>query len=312
MVGHGDAQPPAGAPTQGHAYSTGMSSAIRSPAGSGAPSPTDGAGLSRRLSWNASQGEAISMHDLSRSVLVSGAAASASAASAGGPSQPPSLPPGASIGPPPGRNLHNLHNLHSQPLDSTEYDLGAHPPPLSSPATIVSEHGSFHTPVPLFDSVGTTHTAYASSLHSDEDLVRLTPNGPGVDRRSPSGRRVYDSEGRARSSPLGRIARSPTVRRVSNTLRFAGERVVGIMGDKNDKGAYENLIRTTTDEESMSDQTHLPLHESPTPPLRIQTTSLSVGLRGRTLGIFTARNPLRRAMDKVLRFSCVTFLLDSC
>jgi hypothetical protein len=84
--------------------------------------------------------------------------------------------------------------------------------------------------------------------------------------------------------------------------------------DTKDKGAYENLTRIPTlDEESpISDSQHqLPLHDTPSPPLRMHTSTLTVGLRGRTLGLFTARNPLRRAMNRVLRFSYVLMCLLS-
>lgn len=245
----------------------------RSPAGSAAPSPTEG--LFRRLSWNSAQGEAISMRDLAGSVFVD--------------------PGGPRDG---GYDEHDIGVRQGYPPRSPVH-------PYSAQNSAVEAGTSFQTPVRPFES----RTHYEGSTHSDDDLARLTPNAP--DRNSPasSSRRVYDSEGRARASPLGIMARSPTLRRVSHSLRVAGERVVNIMGTEKDAthGGYSNLDRlSSTDEDSpispasgqmpfQDSTTSLPpiTHFSP-PPRR---------LRGRTLGIFGKSNPLRKAMDRFLRFS---------
>jgi hypothetical protein len=223
-------------------------------ASAGAESPTlTGGRLSRRQSWNSSQGEAISLRDLGP-VLV----------------QDPDTP---------------------SPDD--EHDIG------------LGVRNDFSTPVRRFHTAGShSPTAYADSSGDEGDMQRLTPNGPDAARASPAGRRVYDGDGRARASPISLMARSPTVRRLSNTFHLASRSVSTYIGS--DKGGAYGLMRTSDEAQpfsSSNDNVAVGITQSPSTPPSGMPPSPSAGLRGRTLGIFSARNPLRRAMDRLLRFS---------
>lgn len=133
------------------------------------------------------------------------------------------------------------------------------------------------------------------------DNQRLTLDAPDRDHlakgRRPS-QRLYDSTtGRALpAGPLGMIARSPTVRRVSEAIRLASERVVNLAGDdKNDKlneDDYDHILDSP-------DSFDKPIESAPPSPRKTVTRT---ALRGRTLCIFGPTNPVRIAMDQFIRF----------
>lgn len=262
-------------PRRDRAMTTSYAARARSPAASPSPSPTEvGAGLSRRQSWNSSLAEAINMRDLS------GAGVSGS-----------------------------TPQIHHQPLDS-DYGGGLTATPKSTISMALPNFGNSET-------LTRPSLEYAATIRSEE-LDRLTPHAP--DRghgRSPSSRRVFDtSDGRMLPRPgtLDIIARSPTVRRVSESLRSASERVVNIMGSE--KSGYEGISRLPTRDEDSSTSADSPISPytsrpddgeppQPPPPPRPYAAPPTAALRGRTLGIFSAHNPVRVLMDRILRFPCV-------
>jgi hypothetical protein len=172
-------------------------------------------------------------------------------------------------------------------------------------------------PLPWADSRETlsrasSDTGSLRSVRSDEDdtahLTADAPTGIGAGTgagasHARSSTRPYDSEGKARAGPLGIITRSPTIRRVSTTLRNASIRVQNIMGTE--KEGYEGLTRLPTNDERAESPLEMSSAPStpPDPPPPLPPPPPVPGrLRGRTLGVFSASNPLRRAMNRVVLF----------
>lgn len=140
----------------------------------------------------------------------------------------------------------------------------------------------------------------------DEQFANLTPQR-GEPSASASRPREYDAHGLARASGLGILARSPTVRNVSRTLRKASIRVVNIMG--NEKDEYEGMTRLPTGDDDdevpeRADSPDEPPDRAPPPPRdpRPPPPAGDDHLRGRTLCMFSASNPIRIAMHRLLHF----------
>ena len=188
-----------------------------------------------------------------------------------------------------------------------EYDLGSGSTPEPQPVN----RPFFHQ----IESEASLDSSGQSDGNDSEDRERLTPRASGSNgighRRQPS-RRVFDEHGLARPSGIPKlaatVARSPTFRTVSRTLRKASVRVVNIMGSDQDQGMvrlddYENEEEEEDDVDTkVADEedgqapkltTRLPLRPDPMPP--------EGRLRGRTLGLLGRQSWTRRAMDGVLR-----------
>lgn len=82
------------------------------------------------------------------------------------------------------------------------------------------------------------------------------------------------------------------------------------MGNEKEKDGYEGLTRLSTNEENVDSLLEMssapstpPDPPTPPPPLPPPPLPVAAGLRGRTLGIFSATNPVRVAMNRLLLFS---------
>lgn len=76
----------------------------------------------------------------------------------------------------------------------------------------------------------------------------------------------------------------------------------------NDKDEYEGMTRLPTqDDDDTPDMIASPMDRSDRsqPPRLPQARQRTDGLRGRTLCLFTASNPIRLALDRLLRFPFV-------
>jgi hypothetical protein len=281
---------------RGSAIST--SSAVRgsrgsSPSPSASPVSPTSEGLSRRLSWNRPRenADSLTVQDVQHSVSVSltpPMRSLASLAALAPPSQTQLIHEGSDLG----------AGWSSSLMQPEEQDWDRHPqrPFIHN----LGSETSFESV-----SVGANDSPNEFSSDADNDQQHLTSgsNTP-FNRPAP---RVYDVDGIARSGPsrfAASVGRSPTLRKVSSTLRKASIRVVNIMGQ--DHEHRMERIRDEDDEESHhKDEVELNgrgmgLGHS-LPPYRPAARPPEDGLRGRTLCIFTARSRVRRAMAKVLR-----------
>lgn len=214
--------------------------------------------------------------------------------------------------------LHPLHPAYSSSQSgsgSASAPEPSPPYPFDDPLRMPQRPWTGDTLPSRPSSVGSLHSVHSSE--DSDDRVHLTADSSGLGLGLPQGharlpsqspRRPYDEEGRARAGPLGIITRSPTIRRVSTTLRNASIRVVNIMGTEKEKG-YEGLTRLSTNDEGAESPLEMssalstpPDPPTPPPPLPPPMAPGPGGLRGRTLGVFSATNPVRVAMDRLLLF----------
>lgn len=122
--------------------------------------------------------------------------------------------------------------------------------------------------------------------------------------------RPYDTDGNAISPlPLGltSLSRSPTFRKMSNTLKRASVRVVNLMGSEHDGMQRLPTRDSDSDVASQAGTIATPTPSGPSTPVELHpTNSISTmpigGLRGRTLCLFTAQSRIRRVLDKVLLY----------
>lgn len=152
-------------------------------------------------------------------------------------------------------------------------------------------------------SLATRHSIDGETLEGShhDHFAQLTPQRDYIGDVRP---RQYDAEGRARG-PLGIITRSPTIRHVSQTIRNASARVANIIASEKDD--YAGMTRLPTRDEDAT-PVESPIEQPKPPDLDYESPRSHVplprqeGLRGRTLCMFTAGNPIRVACDRVLRF----------
>lgn len=143
-------------------------------------------------------------------------------------------------------------------------------------------------------------------LHDDQR--HLSP-GPSILPYSTPHKKPYDADGQPRAAGPSRLAtsvgRSLTLHHVSRTLRDASARVANVMGKERDEG-----LSRLPDDDGYYDDSSDDLKKDgsmemlQTAPERIRPQPMppeSAGLRGRTLGVFGPRSPVRRAMNGLMR-----------
>lgn len=278
----------------GHSRPTAISTSFRSPTPSALPSPTPSSpgadGLSRRLSWSRPQ----------ESSFVSGQTNMADM---------------RTLAPPSRTRLVSDYGME-------EYDIGTsygRRTPEESSTRLWERSGN---PRPFFHQMDSTtsfesihsngsgadgreerdqHIPFASSSTSHPAQLML-PN------KAKTRNRVYDEDGLARGSRnlTASVTRSPTFRAVSNTLRKASVRISSMMspgrddgrtripdGDDEDKGVREGI--------EMDPFHPPPVALDPGKPGALPP-EIKVGLRGRTLCLFSADNVVRRTCSNVLNW----------
>ena len=185
------------------------------------------------------------------------------------------------------------------------------PPQLSTPRphlhvfTDEYDMGMVPTPRTPFLHEYPSTQSLPSSMESDDgdgvtmddgDLSRLTQNGSSSHPRRRQPRRAYHPEEVARMG-------SRHFRNISRSIRKASVRVANLMTPDTDKGMTR--LPDHEEDEDIKDAYEMygiepePL---PIPPLRPDAKPPELGLRGRTLCLFTKDNPVRKALDALLRF----------
>ena len=190
-----------------------------------------------------------------------------------------------------------------------EYDLGSGSTPQPRPFL-----HQFFSDASL-DSSGEVSSGQSEG-DDGEDRERLTASGSGSTvtghRRQPS-RRVYEEDGLAASLGPAKLAasvgRSPTFQSVSRTIRKASIRVVNIMGSDHEHGMARLEDEDEEEEEEDIDrkkddqgESQNPLPTLSTLPKRPDPKPPEARVTGRTLGLFSSRSRIRRAMDRLLRY----------
>nr|XP_019045668.1 high-affinity cell membrane calcium channel [Kwoniella bestiolae CBS 10118]OCF24598.1 high-affinity cell membrane calcium channel [Kwoniella bestiolae CBS 10118] len=291
------------------------SSAIRSSSPSPVASPSSPDGLSRRLSWNRSREDT--------NLFISNSHP-----------QPPTA--GLGLGTPSRTHLLDPRTEErdivyatsdsglwggTHPLQSTEdlnEDIPLSPPPPHSERGFGSKQYGSET------SLTSNSGSDIESFH--EDRARLTPgqtydhpgsgSSPGrKNKRSPLGGGSGQSPGKGKKRPYDSngLARSSTLRKVSKTIRSASVRVVNIMGV--DRGKEEDGVQRLGSEDDQDtkregreniglgiripDGTNT---NTNTNTLRPDPRPPEMGLRGRTLGVFSKRSRVRVAMNGLMKY----------
>lgn len=271
------------------------SSRSPSPSPSTGPSPVSpilspgDEGLSRRHSWNRDRSGTVPMGSETHLHPLASASMASTAASGGGPRSP----------------------ISRQGYD--ELDLGL--PVVHPHSPYARQHQSYYSSETSLHSEGINSSESDLDLPSrggkrkDADQEFLSPGPSSLPYSSPH-RRPYDpANGQAMASGPSKLAssvgRSSTLRSVSRTLRNASVRVVNIMGKERDEG----LARLPDDDGSYSDSVEdlkkdegVEMVQTPGERARPEPMPPESGaLRGRTLGIFGPRSPIRRTMNSMMR-----------
>ncbi|WWC88695.1 uncharacterized protein L201_003608 [Kwoniella dendrophila CBS 6074] len=192
------------------------------------------------------------------------------------------------LSPPPG-NLPFSHKYESNTsLDSSQSDLE-----LPNRGNSFQEDRERLTPSLSYDNNQTS----SSFTSNNKKRSPLSSNSSPGNKRKP-----YDEKG---------LARTSTLRKVSKTIRSASVRVVNIMGvdsskskdqeagierlgseddeDDKDNGKRENIGLGIRNSNIIPD----PIRPDPRPP--------EIGLRGKTLGLFTKNSKIRKSMDNLMK-----------
>lgn len=274
-----------------------ISTSFRSPVPSPSPSPTPSSpgadGLSRRLSWSRPQED----------VFMGGQTDTAQHRGLAPPSRTRLIPDegmeGYDMGVRGGQSSYDMGETQA---------WGGSSPSGSRPF--------FHQ----VDSTASLESNGSANLPDDnQDLVpfasssRNYPAPPSTARTKQ--RRPYGEPGLGRSprNLASSVTRSPTFRAVSNTLRKASVRVSSIVSPRQDKGT--RLSGVDPDEGTGKGIEMDPFQSSPAAidagrpePLPPETR---IGLRGKTLCVFSSENAIRTALYAGLNWPYVSFLSDT-
>ncbi|OCF54943.1 high-affinity cell membrane calcium channel [Kwoniella mangroviensis CBS 10435] len=288
-----------------HSIAISTSSAIRSSSPSPVASPSsptpNSDGLSRRLSWNRSREDTNLF--LSQPPVTSGLAT---------PSRTHLLDPRTEE-----RDIVYVTSGNdiwggTHPLQSTE-DLNTpiEDIPLSPPRNRNFGSKQYESETSLGSNSGSDIESF------NEDRERLTPgqtydhpshSSPGQKKRSPLSngsspgkkKRPYDEKG---------LARSSTLRKVSKTIRSASVRVVNIMGvDRKENDGVERLGSEDDEEDTKQKGRENIGLGIRIPDVGATTTQRpdprppEIGLRGRTLGVFSKNSRTRKAMNNLMKY----------
>ncbi|OCF72967.1 high-affinity cell membrane calcium channel [Kwoniella mangroviensis CBS 8886] len=288
-----------------HSIAISTSSAIRSSSPSPVASPSsptpNSDGLSRRLSWNRSREDTNLF--LSQPPVTSGLAT---------PSRTHLLDPRTEE-----RDIVYATSGNdiwggTHPLQSTK-DLNTpiEDIPLSPPRNRNFGSKQYESETSLGSNSGSDIESF------NEDRERLTPgqthdhpshSSPGQKKRSPLSngsspgkkKRPYDEKG---------LARSSTLRKVSKTIRSASVRVVNIMGvDRKENDGVERLGSEDDEEDTKQKGRENIGLGIRIPDVGATTTQRpdprppEIGLRGRTLGVFSKNSRTRKAMNNLMKY----------